>query len=201
MSLARPTWKLKFEKASRVLTSALHRGREQRGGMRYALLSTAVVLAGSLGCADTPVSPAPNPIVGRTSAGWMSATAEGEAWNSIFVTAINHGDVIVLEGLDWPDDESMLTVRLHFRADAGPGPQVIGVTSTVLADVRYDPVYSEAQAWSASGANGSGGTVTLTTLSNDRAAGTFSFVANALVPTTNPPSYRVTNGSFDVRLR
>lgn len=131
----------------------------------------------------------------------MSATAQGEAWNSISVTAINHGDVIVLEGIDWPDDESMLTIRLHFRADAGPGPQVIGASNTVLADVRYDPVYSDALSWSASGANGSGGTVTLTTLNDDRAAGTFSFVANALLTTTNPPSYRVTNGSFDVRLR
>ena len=164
--------------------------------MRHAWTHATLLFIGALGCAENVAAPGvPDPPGPPPS--WMTAIAEGEAWNPFTVTARRQGDVIIFGGEAWPDGESTLTIRLHVRVDLGLGPQVIGASSVPAADVTFRPWYTEAQAWTASGANGSG-TVTLETLTDDRATGTFSFIANALTPATNP-TYRVTNGSFNVR--
>ena len=164
--------------------------------MRYAGIHASVLLIGALGCAENVAAPMPDPPGPLPS--WMSATAEGEAWNPFTVTARREGNVIVFVGDAWPDGESTLTIRLYVRQDVGLGPQEIGASSVPAADVIFRPWYTEAQAWTASGANGSG-TLTLETLTADRATGTFSFTATARTPATNPQTYRVTKGSFSVR--
>jgi len=167
------------------------------GFMRYALIPAGVVLIGSLACSDDQATAPPS---GATNSpgGWISATADGEPFISSFVTVRRHDGVIALEGTTWTDAESMLTIRLFIRTDAGPGDQSIGSSSNTAADVMYRPGYAEPQGWTASGPNGSG-TLTLSTLTDNRATGTFSFTATAVMLSTSPPTYRVTNGYFDVR--
>lgn len=52
--------------------------------------------------------------------------------------------------------------------------------------------------WSAAPSPSASGTLTLTTASPSRVAGTFSFVATALSAGTTPPTRTVTNGAFDL---
>src|SRR5688572_26026561 len=147
--------------------------------MPYARIHASLLLIGALGCAENVAAPVPDPPGLPPS--WMSATAEGEAWNPFTVAARREGNTIVFVGDAWPDGESTLSIRLYVRVDVDLGPQGIGASSVPAADVIFRPWYTEAQAWTASGANGSG-TVTLETLTDDRATGTFSFTATALTP-------------------
>ena len=165
--------------------------------MRYACVNAAFFLIGALGCAHDVAAPVPDPPGPAPS--WMSAIVEGNSWNPFSVSVNRDGDVVVFGGEAWMDDEgSTLGIRLFVRLGAGLGPQETGFSSITAADVMFRPWYTAAQAWSASGTNGSG-TVTLETLTNDRATGRFSFTAAAVTATTNPATYRVTNGSFNIR--
>jgi hypothetical protein len=131
----------------------------------------------------------------RTS--WMSARVEGEPWNPVFVKAQRLTDYLILEGTAWIGDEATLVIRLEIKAVAGASPQVIDSSSTILANVVYDPVYQARQSWTASGTMGSG-TFLVSSLSATGAAGTFSFTARALTANSVPRDYRVTDGTFVV---
>jgi hypothetical protein len=163
--------------------------------MRYALIPVFTLLIGSLGCATDPVAP-PAP-TGTLPKGWMSATTEGESWNTWTVSARQYGAGIVLEGEDWPTAESTLKIRLFIRTDIGLGEQVIGSAGTT-ADVMHRPWYSEPEAWTVDSARGSGSAI-LETLTANRVTGTFAFIASAVTLSTRLPTYRVTRGSFDIR--
>lgn len=164
--------------------------------MSYARIHAAFLLIVAPGCADNVAAPVPD-APGPPSS-WMTAVTEGESWNPHSVTTTRHGDFVVFEGTAWPDGESTLTIRLTIRVDLGPGAQVINASNPTAADVMFRPWYDDPQGWTASGANGSG-MVTLETLTSDRATGKFSFTAAAVTPTASPATYRVTNGSFDIR--
>lgn len=128
----------------------------------------------------------------------MSATTEGDPWNAWSVTVSEFPDGIAFEGIDWPEQESSLAIRLFIRTDMGLGEQVFGSGGDAVADVMYRPTYGQPAGWTVSGSTGSG-TVTLETLSDNRATGRFSFTASAVTPSTSPITYRVTRGTFDVR--
>lgn len=134
---------------------------------------------------------------GESRISWMSARVEGEPWTTDFVSVQRHDAYLVLEGTKWLDFEATLVIRLVIRAEVGTA-QAIDSSSIITADVRYVPVYTEAQGWTASRTTGSG-TFRVTSLSETGATGTFSFTAQALTATTLLQSYRVTDGSFDVR--
>jgi hypothetical protein len=165
----------------------------------WKLLAFAFALV-SLGCADEPIGPpSPDPPLGSVpNNGWMSATANGEAFNSVFVTVTRHDNGLSFEGLTWVGDEDQLQIRIWVRTDVGLGMQDFGTAAGTGANVLWRPAYSLSQAWSAYGTNGSG-TVNLTSLKADRATGTFSFTAQALSATTSPQTYSVTKGQFDIR--
>ena len=157
-------------------------------------LSVALMLA-LPACATEPAAPPETPDVVKTS--WMSATAELNSWNASYVRASSVDGYLVLEGTMWVESEASLTMRLVLRADVGTSPQVIDSTSVISADITYDPTYEDKQRWSASRSMGSG-TFTITSLSSNRASGTFSFIAKRLTATSHPETYRVTAGTFDV---
>ena len=163
------------------------------------LLASACLLA-SLSCTDEPLAPSPgDPARPIVPTGWMSATANGENFNSEFVTVSRQDNGISVEGLMWVvGSEDVLAIKLWVRSDVGVGVQDIGSATGTAADVMWRPMYDLPQGWSAYGNKGNG-TVTLTSLTADGAKGTFSFTAKALSPSNPLQDYRVTNGSFDVR--
>ena len=168
--------------------------------MRYALIPAAAILIGSLGCAGDIILPAPETGNPLAQGGWMSATAEASPWNTVFVSVWRGDSYLVLEGEEWDTAESTIAIRLSIRTDVGSDPQVIGPSTSIAADVKYRPWYADPQGWSASGPNGSG-TLTLTSLTSNRATGTFSFTAKAINAAANPSTFCVTNGHFDVQFR
>ena len=157
------------------------------------------LLAG-LSCGyDLPTPPdSGNPPSGDSRAVFMSARAEGEEWDSEFVTARNDDGYLVLEGTMWVDWEASLVIRLYMKAEVGVAQVIAPSSSFIGAQVKYIPIYTESQSWSASRVMGSG-TFTVTSLSDTSATGTFSFTANALTPNSLPQNYRVTDGAFFVR--
>ena len=172
--------------------------------MQKKLIPVVALLVGSLGCADDSTLPSAvvtNPPAATRPYGFMSATAEATEWHTVFITASRTDAFLVLQGeMFLVDGESTIAIRLTIRTDSGADPQAIGPSTAIAADVIYRPAYDASQGWSASGPNGSG-TITLTSLTSDRATGTFSFTANALTDTAEPPTFRVTNGLFDVRFK
>ena len=128
----------------------------------------------------------------------MSATAEGDSWDAWHVAVSQFDGGIAFEGIDWPEQESALAIRLFIRTDMGLGEQVFGSGGDAVADVMYRPTYGEPAGWTVSGSTGSG-TVTLESFTDHRATGTFSFIATAVSASASPRTYRVTRGAFDVR--
>ena len=173
--------------------------RPERPPRPARLLALACLLA-SLACTDEPMGPQPgDPARPILPTGWMIATANGENFNSAFVTVSHQDNRISLEGSMWVvGSEDVLTIKLWVRSDVGVGVQDIGSAAGAAADVMWRPMYDLPQGWSAYGTKGNG-TVTLTSLTADGAKGTFSFTAKALSPSNPLQDYRVTNGSFDVR--
>ena len=92
-------------------------------------------------------------------------------------------------GSPGPDTREYL--QLNFEARANAGPQIIGVNTRARASLGVEFL----GAWIASS-----GSITLATLTADRAVGTFTFSGEAEGPIA-PALLTATNGHFDVRLR
>ncbi len=117
--------------------------------------------------------------------GTMSASVDGVAWSAIEVQAVRAGG-----RRNAGSDLALLAVAFAFQGvagtyDLGPGHAATASVSD-LSNI-----------WAANDLQGSG-TITVTTLTATRTAGTFSFTAPAS-PNSGPPATRVvTNGVFDV---
>jgi hypothetical protein len=121
---------------------------------------------------------------------------DGEAWESSVTTedaGIGPTGSITIQGVS--ATTRVITLILHNIDE--PGTYPLGVSSANVGGVA---VYSttSGQSW-ATPASGAAGTITLTTLTQGRIAGTFSFTA---VPQTGAATGNkvVTNGEFDLLL-
>ena len=173
---------------------------------RLALLACALLL--SAGCDstdDAAVAPGGNACV----SGSMTATADGSAFAAECVSfQINSGvlSVVGITNVDGSDGATQRQIQLTV-----PGASV----GTASAPIGFTAVYSDAEL--SGGAQVSGtttaglsGSIELTALTDDRAAGTFSFSgsefeisAGAGTPGSGTPTGRtvsVTGGTFDVEL-
>ena len=151
---------------------------------RLVMLPATVIL--SLACGGggkNPAAPPNNP----NAVGSMSASIDGTNWSAIAVTARKSNGIVIASGSD-----AVRTVTLSFLPN-GTGNQQIAANSVTLAILLIGN-----QSWSANAVGQGGGTVNLTTLTANRAVGTFTFTAIASQGTT-PASRQVTNGKFDVR--
>lgn len=164
--------------------------------IRLALTASLVLTAPSCGH-DVPTT-ATEPTGGAPPLSSMSARAEGESWNPVYVNARRLDDYLLLDGTAWVGDEGTLVIRLKIRAVAGASPQLVDSSRSISADVVYDPLYQPQQSWTAFGTTGAG-TFVINSLSETRATGTFSFTARAVTANSVPRDYRVTEGTFDVR--
>lgn len=158
---------------------------------RLSLVLVALLVLSVPGCGgddDNPTSPGngnpnPNPAAG------MTATVNGTAWTSLVTTAINTGGIVAIGGSNL---NGLIGIGLGFQ---GTMPGVYDIGPGLIANANVSN--AAGGLWRASDTMGSG-TITVTTLTATRVAGTFSFTAPAQMAGTVPPTMAVTSGAFDV---
>lgn len=148
------------------------------------LCAVAVVSLGACGGGDGGTT-GPNQL-GDNS---LSAKIDGTAWTPTVITASAGSGALIVAAADGTGRGLGFAVAIT----QGLGTQSIGPTSLVNANTTQG-----AQGWLATAHLGSG-SVTLTTVETNRAAGTFTFTLQGTSPTTNPATRRITEGRFDVR--
>ena len=148
-----------------------------------------VVVAGCGGSDDNGITN-PNP---QTSAGTMSARIDGATWTASVVTVAVNANGIIVSGAS----TSNIGMAVGASRLLGTAPQTFGANGNFNA---LATMTTGTQSWSATGVQGtnSSGTVTLTTLTANRAVGTFTFNAPALAGGATGTKV-VTTGVFDVK--
>ena len=112
---------------------------------------------------------------------------DGVEWTAVSAQATGTGGIVAIGAAD------LAGVSFGFAFQgAAPGTYVI------VPGNPNNATYTEgSNAWAASGTGGGSGTMTITTLTGERVAGTFSFQVNA-VGTQTPTTVSLTNGVFDI---
>lgn len=121
--------------------------------------------------------------------GTMSALIDGQQWTAVGIAASYQNQIGTLV----IGASNASNVGFGFAVPAN-GPGTYTVNSTIGMNANLN---TGGDGWLAVGTTGSG-TVTITTLTATRAAGTFSFVLQATDAGVNPQTRNVTNGQFDV---
>ena len=167
----------------------------------FPLLAFAILAGcggGDDGDDNNPVNPGPAPGGGS---GPMSATIDGQAWVSDAVSANAQlgaglpGSFVIMGNKVISSTDAISIQLIVYNVD-GPGTYPLGTGPTV--DGGHGIVASAAVGF-ATPLNGNAGSVTITTLTPTRIAGTFSFVANQNYGGTGG-TRTVTNGQFDLTL-
>ncbi len=154
-------------------------------------LMVAMFLVSGCGSDDDPVAPGGGGGGGGIG-GSVTATIDGVAFTSIVVQAINNGGVIGVGASD-----SNVNNAFGFGwVDTGATSYSIGVASATNATVSH----LQGSLWQASGPSGNG-TITITTKTATRIAGTFSFSLPRVSGTEGPAVLEITNGSFDAEFQ
>lgn len=153
--------------------------------MRYRTLPTLALALSATLAAACGSSDATGP--GDTGDAFMSATIDGVDWSAtIGFTASYNGGILAFAG----SDPSQRTLGIGLIPVNGPGSYPIGTSQPTNA------VYSEGgtTSWNADAFMGSG-VVTVTSISEAGASGTFSFTVES---DADGSSKVITNGKFDV---
>lgn len=149
---------------------------------------------GGPGGPTPPPPPPPPPPPGGTAN--FTATVNGQAWasaaNLATVTAAASGTYIISGGV--VQGTSSRAVTLTLMNIPGPGTYPLGTGAGVSGG---GGIYAESSGGWGTSLTGEAGTITLTTLTAQRIAGTFSFTADA-VSGGATGTRAVTNGSFDL---
>jgi len=122
----------------------------------------------------------------------MAATVDGEAWTAVTANAFNQSGIVVVGSSNLGGE---LGIGFGF-VDSGARTYSIGLNEVT----NFNITGLTGNAWSARGVLGSG-TLTVTTLSATRLAGSFEFTAPLSVGTGPPATRVVTNGVFDLELQ
>lgn len=117
----------------------------------------------------------------------MSARIDGQAWNATIALGGPPDAFTAVSGSD-----GNRTIAFAFPGNQGPGTFTIGGTVGVNANLTIG-----ATQWVA-GIQGGSGAITVTTISQERIAGTFAFTMEAAETGTNPSTRTVTEGQFDI---
>jgi hypothetical protein len=105
------------------------------------------------------------------------------------------GGLMRIVATAWSGGDDRHYLELFFETTVGAGSQLIGPGRSPYASISAEFVAS----WIASGETGSG-TITLDSLTENRATGSFSFTGVS-GPSVTPPARVVRNGRFDVSFR
>jgi hypothetical protein len=170
----------------------------------YFAVAAFVALTVACGSGNTPTSPTlPAGLPGGSSSfttlrrGTLRATVDGAPWESALATA----GVGSIAGFPPQLTVSAVsaTSSLGFSIS---GPAAVGTydgAATSSGFASFSLIEGLVNSWWVSPlAPGSSGTLTVTTATSTRVAGTFSFTAVARTQGVTPASRTVTNGTFDV---
>jgi hypothetical protein len=126
--------------------------------------------------------------------GMMTAVIDGVPWCAPINQAVRTGSVLIVSAIDHPEAfDTPGTTSLSFSAPAEVGTHTVGFVNPLTGILVTLP----ASNWLAAGPVGSG-SLTITTLTETSATGTFSFT---LVPGGGTgPNRVVTDGAFSVRI-
>jgi Family of unknown function (DUF6252) len=150
----------------------------------FATAALVFVAACGGGSDGGPTNPNQNPNSNRS----MSARVDGTAWTATSVAAGVTNGLLIIAGSNITQ-----TFAIAAAVNQGTGTQTVGPTS-----VTYGNLMVGQQSWAANGSQGGTGSITLTTLTANRAVGTFSFTLKALSQGATPASRQITSGAFDV---
>ena len=127
--------------------------------------------------------------------GFLTADINSDPWSSTRASATRHGGIIIIIGTGVDPFERETEIRLVMRTTVGSAPQVIGADSDVSAGVVLRD--GSSQYWTASSSQGSG-MLTITFMSATHFEGTFEFDAPRNSSLTQPLTYRIVRGTFNV---
>lgn len=142
-----------------------------------------------------------------TVSGSFTASIDGQSWTADAATMTVSGQaqpsrpgVVVLAGGQVASGIS-LSISLAFIRGPGTYPLGVNIGTNAGGIATITEAHgTNVESWNTS-LTGAAGTVTITTRTSTRIAGTFSCTATALLGTSPSPASRiVTNGSFDVTL-
>jgi hypothetical protein len=121
--------------------------------------------------------------------GQMTALIDGSGFSSDFVTVIRQSGIIAVNGAD------LQTRAIGFQIPAtGPGTFTLGVGQPVGAGLDMGGA-----SWGAGGTLGSGA-ITVTSFTETRITGSFSFTVEGVTSGATPATRSIPNGQFDVEL-
>ena len=121
----------------------------------------------------------------------MTATVAGSAWSgTLAVQGTHNGNVLAISGTNGTYQLSLTIPGVAATGTFNFGPGTLGIAQLVQ-------VTTGTPAWTTSLVGGTG-SITVTTLTATRAAGSFSFTGAASPGTSATGTRAVTSGSFDV---
>ena len=152
-----------------------------------------LILALTSGCgSDSPTGPSGDGggggIFNTGGSGTMTASVDGEAFTSEFVTAVRVAGGVVIAG--WTDS-SDFSIELGFL-ETESGLILTNEGSDAFATVREDGMF-----WSTGMLGDGSGTIQINSLTAEGASGSFSF-ETAENPLSTPLERVVTEGTFNV---
>lgn len=167
---------------------------------RATLAALLVACGGGGGDATSPSTSGGNQNPGgSTGSSQMTATINGQAFSVTGVSAVfaaqldaNSGSYL-LSGVETASTFRSITFTLS--GISGPGTYPLGVDGVSVAGGAGSVSVNATNVWN-TGLSGASGTITITSLTTTRIAGTFAFSANAAGGSATG-SQSVTNGSFD----
>lgn len=161
--------------------------------MRRLVLAGLLLMAVGCGSDSDPMDPGDGGNPGNLPAGTVTARIDGSTWTSTAPVAVAYAGGILAVGAS---NTQLVTIGFAVAASA-PGTYTIGPTSPTNALLTIGTANS--QTWHASSAaQGSSGSITITSLSATGATGTFQFtmVPDGLSGSTGTKT--ITNGAFNL---
>lgn len=150
----------------------------------------ATIMAALLACGGGNGGPAGPNNPNLPNNGTLSARIDGVQFTAIGIqVAASQNPPIIAIGAA---DAAGRGLGFAFSTANGTGTQSIGITSLANCSLTEG-----GQGWLATQSMGSG-TITITTLTANRAAGTFTFTVLGTTATATPPTRQITQGTFDV---
>jgi len=145
------------------------------------------------GCGDDDDPSGPGPATNE-----MSANVDGQSWQADQSAITVQGNAnspflgtLSIAGTELGGTNENITLVLSFVS--GPGTYPLGVN--ILTNAGGTGAYTQAPSTFITTLTGEAGVVTITTRTNTRIAGTFSFEATEI---SGPGTVNVTNGKFDI---
>jgi len=162
--------------------------------MRRFLVLGLFLLFASAGCDSGPTAPGGDVGGLGNESGTISARIDGTLWTGTVLVHANRVQNVLSFGGGGLMNGQATSIAITIIPATGPGTVTFGPGVHAGATLGI----TQAASWSASSSQGSG-TVTLTTLDDERVAGTFQFVAEPNDTGTATGTRTVTDGQFNIR--